>query len=139
MGQSRIECEAVSWCLGLEQRCKASQDDKAGWQPVDAGAVCVLKVGKDYSSTQKLKEKNGFCFPSDFWRQAQFLHFSKVEVLSLDRCCSNLSEHVTHRRISLKCRLGSVGLGQCLRLFLTSSLQGMLSRSLGIAGLQEVL
>ncbi|ELK26230.1 FERM domain-containing protein 3 [Myotis davidii] len=38
-----MECEAVSWCLGLEQRHEASQDDEAGWQPVDAGAVCVLK------------------------------------------------------------------------------------------------
>ncbi|EPQ09023.1 FERM domain-containing protein 3 [Myotis brandtii] len=38
-----MECEAVSWCLGLEQRHEASQDDEAGWQPVDAGPVCVLK------------------------------------------------------------------------------------------------
>lgn len=55
-----MECEAVSWCLGLEQRHEASQDDEAGWQPVDAGAVCVLKVGKDYTSTQNSKGKMAF-------------------------------------------------------------------------------
>lgn len=63
MEQSRIECESVSWCLGSERRREASQGDKAGWQHVDAGAVCALKVGKDYSSAQKTQREKWLLFP----------------------------------------------------------------------------
>lgn len=58
-----MECETVSWSVGSAQRHEASQDDEAGWQPMDAGAVCVLKVGKDYSPTQKTQREKWLWFP----------------------------------------------------------------------------
>ena len=93
------------------------------------GSFCSLgwkNLWSFWLRNRQITGENGHFFflrkKCTFWILIQFLHFSHIGKISLDQCFSNLNECMNNWEILLKCRLGSLGLGQCLEFCVSNKL-----------------